>query len=88
MTANIELAQPKPLDGNRAMADGERQQAFIQALQEAERKYGFTVVSTIQVEGLGPVTTLGPSPIQPGPVSIVAVEGWQEIDPNQDSKKM
>lgn len=58
------------------MNEHERQQAFIQAMQEAEQKYGFTVVSTIQVDGLGPVATLGQSHIKPGPVSIAAVEGW------------
>jgi hypothetical protein len=59
------------------MTEQQRQQAFVQALQEAEQKYGFTVISTIQVDGLGPVMTLGQSHIKPGPISIVPVEGWQ-----------
>lgn len=66
------------------MTERERQQAFVRAMQEAEQKYGFTVVSTIQVDGLGPVVSLGQSPIKPGPISIVALEGWQATDLSKD----
>jgi hypothetical protein len=86
MTASTEVAhQTKSQDGSPVMSDGERQQAFIQAMQAAEQKYGFTVVSTIQVDGLGPVMTLGQSPIKPGPVSIAAVEGWQPSSNKADA---
>lgn len=59
------------------MSEQDRQQAFVQAMQKAEQKYGFTVASTLLVDGLGPVMSLGSSHIKPGPISVVAVEGWQ-----------
>ena len=65
------------------MSEQDRQKAFLQAMQEAEGKYGFTVVSILQVEGLGPVVSLGQSHIKPGPVSIIAVEGWQQPSENR-----
>lgn len=78
MSHSSEIAQHnKQIANQGALSVTARQQAFVEALQEAERKYGFVVISTIEVDGLGPVTILGSSHIKPGPVSIAAVEGWQ-----------
>lgn len=60
------------------MSEQERQQAFAAAIQRAEHEFGYTLISTIQVDGLGVVASLSASPIKPGPVSLLPVEGWQE----------
>jgi hypothetical protein len=59
------------------MTEQERQQAFIQALQEAEQRYGFKVVSTLYVEGIGAVMPLDSGYIKPGAVSVVPIPNWQ-----------
>jgi hypothetical protein len=62
------------------MTEQERQHAFIQTMQEAEQRYGFKVVSTLYVEGVGAVMPLEGGYIRPGAVSVVPIPNWQTPD--------
>lgn len=55
----------------------QRHEAFVQALKAAEQAFGFTIASTIHVDGLGAVVSLEASHIKPGPITIVPLPGWQ-----------
>lgn len=66
------------------MNETERYQAYMTALNEATRLYGFQVSAQVQPETLGPVLQVRPI------ISIVTVQNWQPPAihiPNQTDEK-
>lgn len=52
------------------MTEQERREGFIKAMQEAEQRFGFTIVTTTQVEKLGEAVLTKPIMV------IVTIQGW------------